>query len=193
MSDAQLKPQVNDPRLQQVLAQLQNFGFSFYGFDESGKPMVLSSNGQVIDINLAINFVNQQIKIGQAQSSGGSPESMPTPEDAPTRASPERSVETKLEQALDSSMESKQEKQAQQANQQQSGLQVQQKAPQVQLKPAANKPYGDGFDPKSFNPQDIKQTLQFIEENARKSNTSSNKWLSIKFRKFVEEARSGLI
>lgn len=193
MSNNQLKPQVSDPRLQQVLMQLQRFNFSFYGYDESGKPLVASPNGQVIDINLAINFVNQQIKARQqAQSSGGSPESMPTPEDAITRSSPERSVETKLEAALESSMEKKQEEQKQQPSGPQEP-QVQQKSPQVQLKAASAKPYGDGFDPKSFDPQDIQQTLQFIEENAKKSNTSSNKWLAIKFRKFVEEARAGLI
>ncbi|GAB4287357.1 MAG: hypothetical protein Kow0081_5090 [Candidatus Dojkabacteria bacterium] len=184
-------PNQNDPRLQQILVQLAPFGFRFYGFDENSQPLVIGPNKQVTHINVAIQFVNQQI---ENQQSSGSPESMPDIPNMPI-ASPERSAETKIETAIESAVETKQEEETENQNNQKQGPQVQvpQKAPTIKLERPKIIPYGDGFEPKSFNPESISQTLKYIEKHSKASKTSSNKWLAEQFRKFVKEIQEGII
>lgn len=178
-----------DPKLQNILNQLARFGFSFYGFDENKVPLVISPNKQVVQINLAINFVNQQIESQRNSGSSSGPESMPS---MPTMnqnmdsSNFESNIDTKLEKPS----EQRFEKQTQQV-QQVSDLQTKKVSPPIKLVKPMNKGFGDGFDPKSFNPEDINSTLKFIEKNSSAKATSSNAWLAKLFKKFMSEYEAG--
>ncbi len=180
--------EVEDPKLKTILEQLKHFGFEFFGFGENGIPLVKGPNEQIVKINIAINFVNEKIKEQQEASEGGSPEQPHIPENIDTSVNLESSVESKIESSPE--VEKNIEKKPETKPSPRPELQVQQKAPVVKLDKKDNKPYGDGFDPKSFNPSDIGSTLKFIENNSKASKTSSNKWLAEQFKKFVLEFKA---
>lgn len=179
----------NDPKLKNILDQLAKFGFSFYGYDENKYPLVKGVNGQIVEINVAINFVNKQIE-SRSQSSG-SPENPSFNENTDVASSKgvESSVESTVETSVESSVESASEQQDanNQNPQANSGdeIAVQQRAPRIQFEKP--KPYGEGFDPISFDPSDINSTLNFIQQNSKKSKVSSNKWIAEQFKKFLKE------
>jgi len=186
--------QSQDPKLKKILDQLSQFNFDFYGYDDNGMPLVKSPDGQIIEINIAINFVNDQIKKRQVESSSpGSFEAPNLAENLDNSVSVENSAESNLEKKLEESGE--QEKSEDQNNQKpiQDNSQNIQKTPNIEIKRPKNKPYGDGFDPVSFDPADINSTLDFINKNKTKSNQSSKKWLSVQFQKFLKEYESGLL
>ncbi len=175
----------NDPKLKKILEQLIKFGFEFYSLDEDKTPLVKGPNNQIVPINYAIEFVNKQIEMYRSQQPRGSLEDMPSMP-APESSAAERSIETSIEIQNDS-LEKNQERQ-QQTIQVPQNVQVPQKAPQIQLSKPKIKPYGDGFEPKSFDSTDINQTIKFIHKNAQKPNSSSQKWLAEQFKKFLKEA-----
>ncbi len=180
---------LSDPKLQQILVQIQQFGFKFYAFDESNIPLVIGPNNQITPINVAIDFVNRQIQTQRAQQSlaSGGPENMPS---APQMPDATGALEKSVERGVETKNESNQEKKATKQNQQNDvSVNVPTKAPKVTLA-APIKPYGDGFDPKSFNPTDLKSTLDFISKNASAKKTSSNRWVAEQFKKFLEELKS---
>lgn len=167
-----------DPKLQQVLKQIGNFGFKFYGFDENSMPLVSGPNGQVVPINVAISFVNQQIQ-NKNNSSGNLESSIVESSDSSSNieTANERQIETKLETPKDST----------QAQNTQTPTSVQTKAPQVKLSEPKKKPYGEGFDPRSFDPADITSILKFIEKNHKTNPKSSNRWIAEQFKKFIAD------
>jgi hypothetical protein len=167
-----------DPKLQHILGQIANFGFTFYGLDENGAPLVTGPNKQIVPINVAISFVNQQIQSRQNSSSieSGVVETADTT--SKVESSTERSIETKLETPKEQSSKS---------NNQQSPVPIPQKSPKVILAEPKKKPYGDGFDPKSFDPADINSTLKFIEKNQSQNPKSSNRWIAEQFKKFIAD------
>lgn len=174
-----------DPKLQQVLKQIEPFGFKFFGFDENKRPLVLGPNNQVTEINIAIGFVNDQIK-RQAQSSS-SPENFEVPQTPDSNSTIERSTEVQLENSLESQKESQDNDNNQnQVQVNQNNLTVQKKAPEIKMSQLTEKPYGDGFDPKTFSPTDIESALKFVEKNSKASKTSSNKWLATRFQWFLK-------
>ncbi|MCA9381327.1 hypothetical protein KC678_03610 [Candidatus Dojkabacteria bacterium] len=176
-----------DPKLKEIMNQLSKFGFEFYARDENGIPLVKGPNDQVVEINVAINFVNKQIE-EQKNSSGGSMEQPAMPENMDMAAKIESSMESKVEDSVENSAE-KQEKREVSPNQQADDVP---RAPIAAPKPVQKiKPYGDGFDPKSFNPSDLKSTLNFVEKNSKMSSKSSNKWLAEQFKKFIAEFNAG--
>ncbi len=179
---------VDDPKLQNILEQLKHFGFEFFGYGENEIPLVKGPNEQVVEINIAINFVNEKIKEQKEQDSIGSPEQPHIPENLDANQNVESSVERKIETTPE--RENSIEKKTQEKPSQKPELNVQKKAPQVKLDKKENRPYGDGFDPKSFNPSDLNSTLQFVEKHSKGSKTSSNKWLAEQFKKFVMEFKA---
>lgn len=170
-----------DQQLQAILSQISKFGFEFYAYDENKIPLVKGPNNQVVNINVAIQFVNQKIK--ETQNSSGSVEN-PNVENLDIKASPERAAETKVETSIEQAAESNTEIQTQDANTQ---IKAPKTSPRMKLKQPEIKPYGDGFDPKSFDSTNIQSTLNFIESNSSSKSTSSNKWLAEQFKKFVKE------
>jgi hypothetical protein len=183
MSDPQ-----KDQQLQMILSQIGKFGFQFYAYDESGVPLVKGPNNQIVNVNLAIQFVNEQIN--RAKSSNGSPENPDFDESMDSKSSPETSVETKIESAAESA--ENQEKQKEDSAQSQTqDLTVKPQSPPIAIQQPVIKPYQDGFDPKSFDPSSIASTLNFVEKNSKLSAKSSNKWLAEQFKKFVEEFKAG--
>lgn len=165
-----------DPKLQHILEQIQRFGFKLYGFDENSIPLVVAPNGQVVPINLAISFVNQQIQ-NKNNSSGNVETGVVESFDSTSRIESvnERQLETKLEvpKATHQNI--------------QTPTVVQTKSPQVKLSEPKKKPYGEGFDPKSFDPADITSTLKFIAKNQRTNPKSSNRWIAEQFKKFIAD------
>ncbi len=174
-----------DPKLQKILEQLEKFGFKFYGYDEGGVPLVKGLNNQIIEINIAINFVNQQVQ-SQSTSTGGSGsfENAPVNENLDSAVSVENQTERKIE------LNKETEKSSEADTSGQDELTVQRKAPPIKLVRPPNKPYGDGFDPVSFNPESLNSTLNFIEKHGKTTKTSSNKWLREQFKKFMEEYKN---
>jgi hypothetical protein len=179
-----------DSKLEAILTQLKKFGFEFYGHDEGGKPLVTAPNGQVTEINLAINFVNKQMQEQKdaASSSGGNFEAPVMNQNIDTNVKVERSVEVSLETKLESE---KEEKKTDGGNTPQKDVQVKKVAPNIQLAKPKVKPFGDGFDPKSFDFNNIDKTLEFIKSSSKKKNTSSDKWVAEQFKKFLEEIKTG--
>lgn len=50
------------------------------------------------------------------------------------------------------------------------------------------KPYGIGFDPKSFDPTNLKEVKEFVDSNlSQKDNNDSKKWLATAFDKWLDE------
>lgn len=167
-----------DPKLQQILKQIENFGFKFYGFDENSMPLVSGPNSQVVPINVAISFVNQQIQ-NKNNSSVNVETGVVESSDSNSRieSANERQLETKLEIPKDPT----------QNQNTQTPTAVQTKSPQIKLSEPKKKPYGEGFDPKSFDPADITSTLQFIEKNQKTNPKSSNRWIAEQFKKFIAD------
>ncbi|MCA9387399.1 hypothetical protein KC669_05195, partial [Candidatus Dojkabacteria bacterium] len=176
-----------DPKLKEIMNQLTKLGFSFYARDENGIPLVKGPNEQVVEINVAINFVNKQIE-EQKNSSGGSMEQPSMPNNLDIASSIESSMESKVEDSIENNAEKQEKKDVQQDKQSDDVP----RAPIAAPKPVQKiKPYGDGFDPKSFNPSDLKSTLNFVEKNSKMSSKSSNKWLAEQFKKFIAEFNAG--
>lgn len=172
----------NDSKLKIILEQLTPFGFEYYGSDENGIPLVKGPNSQIVEINVAINFVNKQIA-ARENSSGGSPEQMPTAEGIEQPSNFERGTEQNIEKANEV------EKLVEDGGEKVSKTQGQgiTQSPKITIAKTAIKPYGDGFEPKLFDPTDLKSTLEFVERNSKISHTSSNRWLAEQFRKFIAE------
>jgi hypothetical protein len=175
----------DDPKLKSILEQLVPFGFEFYGNDENGIPLVKGPNSQVVEINVAINFVNRQISAQESNAAGGSPEQMPSSEGIDVPKNIETAVENGIEQVgeVERSPENRQETSTEQVGE----SKTQTTAPKVSISKTSIKPYGEGFDPQLFDPTDLKSTLDFVEKNSRISHTSSNRWLAEQFKKFIAE------
>lgn len=179
-----MQTQITDPNLEAVLTKLKPFGFNFHGYDESGLPLVVAPNGQVVEINTAISFANSEI----AKKEETSPSSVELPPEMPQM--PTSNTETKVESSPE------QEKNAESSSESDTNLQsapksdfvIQTQAPQIELKtPKYIKPYGDGFEIKSFNAGNPEEATKFVEKNIKKNNKSSDKWLATMFKKFLEE------
>lgn len=169
---------------QDLLKLLEKFGFKFFGYDESNNALVVAPNGQIVNINVAYNFVKNQIN---KVSSGNGPEAMPSMPQIPTDF--ESGLETAPESEKNIEKESKREQQSNQPNNQQSSQPI--KSTQTQATSKTESPYGDGFK-LSINPADVDKVLNFIQQNSKKSNADAAKWLAIQFSKYYAEVKSGL-
>lgn len=168
----------NNTQLQQVITQLEKFGFKFFGYSETSEPLVVAPNGQVIPLKVAYDFIKQQVDKATSGSIEKFPESMPTIDSSPK-------IESKIETAVEKSVE-KQSDQPKSENKpatNQSVQTTQTTDPDI-LMPL---PFTDGFQVKSFNPTNLREVEEYIKDNSKVSNTSSRKWLAIQFEKFVKE------
>lgn len=178
--------EIKDPQLKQVLDKLAKFGFGFFGYNEEGMPLVKAENEQVIPINSAIEYANEQIKL-QSQESSSSPEEFPQ-----QPSSPETSVETSLEASVESTVETKDASTVETRQEESKELQVKKQSPTIKLAPKDNKPYNkNSFDVESFDPTSTKAARAFISKNQDKSSKQTEKWLSVLFRKFLDEIEEG--
>ena len=179
-----------DPKLKQILDQLKKFGFEFYGYGENGSHLVKGPNKQVIEINVAIQFVNKQAELQKQSSSSGGIENAPQMnQNMDATISPDRNMDSKLEKPRDQVNEKKSNPAGLNASSQ---YKVKDNAPKISLKKARNISYGDGFDPVSFDPNSIRSALRFIEKSSKKHRTSSDKWLATLFEKFTREQKLGI-
>lgn len=165
----------------EVLKLVERFGFKFFGYDESGLTLVVAPNGQVVLLTVAYDFVQTQIARSQA-SSGGGMESMPNMPTMPQIV--DSSIETAVEK--EASIEKVVEKPKEVAAQQSQPAPVPTTV-QVAAKPQeAESPYGDGFKP-PINPVFIDKAIEYVKNNSKKSLSSTSRWLSVQFQKFIEE------
>jgi hypothetical protein len=170
--------------LQQVLNQLEKFGFKFFGYDENNLPLVIGPNGQVTPLNTAYQFVQKQIQ--SSKTSSGSVEQIPQATASIEAGTVESGIERKLETVVEK-QEFRQEQSAQTASVPQNNTTS--SSPKIDVKTTeAFKPFGDGYLP-PFDSSDIQNVISFIQNNSGSatSNTSSNKWIAILWKKFLEE------
>ncbi len=175
------------PQIAAILAQIEKFGFKFFGYGENNDPLVIAPNGQVIPLKVAYEFVQQQIQNSTTNKQGGI-ESLPLgiaqiPDSKPMDVNFEKTPEK------ESSLETKPE--SQQNIQTQVSTNPVQNAPisntQNSVTPKMPMPFDDGFKIKTFDPTDIDQTQEFVKQNSTATNTSSKKWLAAQFEKFLKE------
>ncbi len=167
------------------LKLVERFGFKFFGYDENSFTLVVAPNGQIVPLNVAYEFVQTQIANSQTFSGGGM-EGMPNMPTMPTL--PEAKVESKVESAIENRIEKKQEStnDNNQTQQTVSATPKQEPAKKTELE----SPYGDGFKT-PINPAYIEKALDYIKRNSKKSLSSTSKWLSVQFEKFISEQNSG--
>lgn len=167
----------------EVLKLVERFGFKFFGYDENKLTLVVAPNGQIVQLKVAYEFVQKQIESSQSFSSG--PEGMPNMPSMPNI--PDQSFESNLEK------ESSIEKPAEKNQEVQNTVKPVQPTPVVQTTPVKAKepesPYGDGFTP-PFNPIFVDKAIDYIRRNSKKSLSSTSRWLSVQFEKFVSEQKS---
>lgn len=178
--DNQTLQQNND---QEVLKLVERFGFKFFGYDENSLTLVVAPNGQIVPLKVAYDFV--QTQIANSQVTGGGPESMPNMPTMPVI--PDANLETSIEK--ESTIEKSVEKKQEVANVAAQPIPVVQQ-PTTPAKPKEpESPYGDGFKT-PINPVYIEKAIEYIKKNSRKSLSSTSKWLSVQFEKFVSEQKS---
>lgn len=167
----------------EILELVEKFGFKFFGYDENSLTLVVAPNGQIVPLSVAYEFVQKQIANSQGRSGGI--EGMPTMPTMPVV--PESNFESSVEK--ESNVEKPKEKVQDdiQRNQQPTSQPVVQ-APIVPKEPES--PYGDGFKT-PINPVFIDKAIEYVKRNSRKSLSSTSKWLSIQFEKFISEQKPG--
>lgn len=164
---------------EETLRLVEKFGFKFFGYDENSFSLVVAPNGQIVPLSVAYEFV--QTQISNSQVSSGGLESMPNVPSLPVV--PESTIESSIEK--ESSIESYKRESIEKKE----DTNIQQ--PLVSLSPPVKKtepefPYGDGFKT-PFNPIYIEKALDYIRKNSKKTLSSTSKWLSVQFQKFIDE------
>jgi hypothetical protein len=167
------------------LKLVERFGFKFFGYDENSFTLVVAPNGQIVPLNVAYEFVQTQIANSQTFSGGGI-EGMPNMPTMPII--PDSKIESKVESAIENRVEKKQETSNDNSKQNQQTVSVAPKQDPVK-KTEPESPYGDGFKP-PINPVYIEKALEYIKRNSKKSLSSTSKWLSVQFEKFISEQNS---
>jgi len=170
-----------------VLAQIERFGFKYFGNGENNEPLVLAPNGQVIPLKVAYDFVQMQISKAAQQQAGGGPEQMPSIPQTVDSAGLEVHIEKSVEK--ETSIEKASEKQTvvQTANN------TAQTATPVTVDPIEIKmpiPFDEGFKVTKFDPTDLNQVEDYIESNKNGSAASTSTWLANQFEKFLQEYKS---
>lgn len=180
---------ISNKQLQDLLKALERFGFKFYGYNESREPLVLAPNGQITSVLVAYNFVKDQIARRKMQnvSTMGSPEGINFFDIASEKI--ETNLETSVEKSIENTQETKEKKDESNVSasvnsgskQTGSGKKDEGGAGEIPI------PYSFGFSPKNFNPTSVQETLDFIKTAKVEDITSSSKWLSVQFQKWLEE------
>lgn len=186
-----MNPQNSNSDYEVLLKSLERFGFKFFGYSETNIPLVIAPNGQIVEISVAKVFLENELKKARNQTSGsieGKIENIPqVVEDNLERKDSEienfeRSLEIKREENvrnLDSD----------------NLLESEKKSPVISLPSEADNLFSDGYnkfeniDLDLRNPQNIIILEDFIQSNARKSNSDPKKWLSHMFQKAIQELR----
>lgn len=166
----------------EVLKLVEKFGFKFFGYDESGLTLVVAPNGQVVLLSVAYDFVKTQIANSQAGGSNGGMESMPNMPAMPQAMDSNIETAVEKESSIEESVEKQKEAAIQQAQPAPTPATIQVAAKSEE----AESPYGDGFKP-PINPVYINKAIEYIKRNSKKSLSSTSKWLSVQFQKFIEE------
>lgn len=176
----------SDKELQDVLKIIEKFGFSFFGYNEAQEPLVVSPNGQVVTVSVALNFVKAQVNKVQGEKSG-------SPESIPQMSVDIEKVKENVDIGFESGIESKSEKPENKENGSSKNQQPSASTPTVAVvNKQVEKYFGEGFNPKVFDWSKLSQVKSFVEENAQKSNTTSDAWLAKLFEKFMQEMQNNI-
>jgi len=177
-----------DPQINAVLVQLEKFGFKFFGHGENNDPLVIAPNGQIIPLKIAYEFVQQQIKKAADQNAGEKLESMPSIPSVLDSSPIEFNIEKSPEK------ESALEKKSENANNLQKAQgDASTKVPVVvaaKLEVKLPPPFDDGFKITRFDPTDLKQAEEYVNQKKKGSQGSTSTWLAILFGKFLQEYKS---
>lgn len=177
-----------DDKLQQIRDQLGKFGFTFYSFDESKRPLFQAQNGQIMDVRDAIDYANKIIE-EQQNSSGGGPESMPQ---GPV-VNVESGVESNVERNVEVQRQKPKEKQKKpQAPLNSNVTDVEERAPKVKAYSEDANVFGEGYK-LSVNVDDDRAVNNFIAKSEEEPDTSANKWLAKKLAKLKLELENGFL
>lgn len=186
-----MNPQNSQSDYQLLLKSLERFGFKFFGYSENNIPLVIAPNGQIVDINLAKSFLENELKKARSQGSGnieGQLENIPQ-----TLESKVESKESEIEN-LEKSLEIRREEKVLNLQSQQANDDAK-KSPVISLPSQSESLFADGYnnfneiDLDLRNPQNVIILEDFIQNNAKKSNSDPKKWLSHMFQKAIQELR----
>lgn len=175
----------NTHNIDETIKMLEKFGFKFFGYNENQMPLVLAQNGQVVEMSVAYNFLQTQLKTAQTASESSSIESPLTSVPLIENNIPliDTNVE-KHENTVDKPIEN-------------ITIPMNSKisAPKISIPIKSPSPYSDGqskFDDINLDltdPNNILKLQIFIKSNAKKNNDDPLKWLSFMFQKTLDEIR----
>jgi hypothetical protein len=179
--------------IKDLIIYLEKFGFKYLGPGEHGDVLFTAPNGQVVPGEIAYKFVKTQL-VDPSKTSTGGTEAMPTmPNVIPSnfdsnfdsRIESEKSLDeaNKIEKAKEQSQESGESKN-------QSELKVKDSSPKMKNNTAIPMPFGDGFMPKSFKPDDTASIQDFISKKASATHSDPAAWLKVMWEKFLKELSS---
>ena len=169
------------PQLNETLKLIEKFGFSFFGYSETGDPLVVSPNSQIVTVKIAMNFVQDQIKKASLQAGSSSPEAI---SDIPT-------MPNMADKALEKGFEKNENKIEKSTNQKgHASIQTVQNqsiatSPKMKIDYPLINDFSDFGFKSSFKTLD--QVQRFISRTAKNNNTSSASWLKELWNKFIEE------
>ncbi len=177
---------IQSQSIKQLIAYLEKFGFKYLGPGENGDVLFTAPNGQAVTGEVAYRFVKTQLAQPASQGSG-SPETLNMPQNIP-----------QIDQTFESNIEiekgpeeGKIERASEQkdANSQSlSDLKVKNSSPRMKIaKTAIPMPFGDGFTPKTFKPDDTKSIQDFISKKASANHSDPEVWLKVLWEKFLKE------
>ena len=180
---------VQSDSIKQLIVYLEKFGFKYLGPGENGDVLFTAPNGQAVTGEVAYRFVKTQLL--QATESKGSPEALVLPEVIPQV---DANFDSKIEVEKNPDTSNKIEKATEQTDangQSLSDLKVKTSSPKMKIgKTAIPMPFGEGFTPKLFKPDDTKSIQDFISKSATASHSDPEVWLKILWEKFLKELSS---
>lgn len=177
--------------IKDLIIYLEKFGFKYLGPGENEDVLFTAPNGQVVSGEIAYRFVKTQL-VDPAKSSTVSPESIAMPEVIPTTIDSDFESKIETEKSLDEAnkIEKAKEQEAGEPSQQ-SDLTVKDTSPRMKVgNTTIPVPFGDGFLPKSFKPDDTSSIQEFISKKASASHSDPAAWLRVLWEKFLKELSS---
>lgn len=178
--------------IKDLIIYLEKFGFKYLGPGENGDVLFTAPNGQAVSGEIAYRFVKTQLEYPAKTSTGGT-EAMPAmPNVIPTNLDSGFDSNIEVEKSLDEAnkIEKSKEQASEDANSL-SDLKVKNSSPRMKIgNTTIPLPFGDGFLPKSFKPDDTDSIQDFISKKASASHSDPAAWLRVLWEKFLKELSS---
>lgn len=177
---------------EETLKILEKFGFKFFGYNESKSPLVIAPNGQVVAVDTAYAFLQTQLKNAQTEGTN-SIESVPQVQNIENINNiPDINIERN-----ENSLERGENKIENSQETNKASSEPVNKSPKMTIDSNVITPFGDGYskfqkiDLDLSRPENVTKLENFIQTNAKKSNSDPIKWLSYMFQKTLQELSEG--